>query len=70
VKVDTKGTIAAYNASTSVMTLTNGIVLRFTPTTKIKINDGAKLSSVGIKVQYKGVKNTDASITLTSIEVN
>ncbi|MFA5997609.1 MAG: immunoglobulin-like domain-containing protein [Candidatus Paceibacterota bacterium] len=68
-KAEGSGTIASYNAATSVMTLTNSVVLRFTPTTTVKLN-GSTLSTIGKKVQYKGIKNTDASVTLTSIEVN
>jgi hypothetical protein len=70
VKVDTKGVLAAYNATSKTVTLTTGLVLRLTSSTKVIVNDGATLASVGKKVQYKGVKNTDNSVTLTQIEVN
>jgi hypothetical protein len=69
VKVDAKSTIASYNAVTGIMTAANGAVLRITPSTKVILNNGAKLSSVGVRVQYKGLKNTDGSVTVSQIEV-
>jgi hypothetical protein len=70
VKVDAKGVLSTYSATDKVVTLATGLVLRLTSTTKVIVNDGATLASVGKRVQYKGVKNTDNSVTLTQIEVN
>ncbi|WP_457795341.1 putative Ig domain-containing protein [Horticoccus sp. 23ND18S-11] len=70
VKAEGKGVLASYNATSKTLTLNRGPMLRLTVATKVTLNDRATLSSIGMAVQYKGVKNTDGSVTLTSIEVN
>ena len=68
-KAEGTGVIASYDSVAKTITLTNGVVLRVVATTKTSLNYGA-LSSIGAKVQYKGIKNTDASVTLSKIELN
>jgi hypothetical protein len=53
----------------SVDTISIGTkIIRIVPTTVVKIGYG-KILSVGNKIEYKGVLNTDGSVTATSIKV-
>jgi PKD repeat protein len=70
VKVEGKGLTASYSDATKTITLAGGLALRLTSASQIHINDRATLSSVGVLAQYKGVKNTDGSVSVTSLELN
>ncbi len=63
-KVEGKGIVTTYTATKAVI---GGITLKITPTTIIK-SEAGKFLAVGLKVEYKGVKNADGSITATSIK--
>lgn len=63
-KVEGKGIVTTYTATKAVI---GGITLKITPTTIIK-SEAGKFLTVGLKVEYKGVKNADGSITATSIK--
>lgn len=63
-KVEGKGIVTTYTATKAVI---GGITLKITPTTIIK-SEAGKFLTVGLTVEYKGVKNADGSITATSIK--
>jgi hypothetical protein len=44
------------------------LVIRLTPTTVVQLNNGKPLK-VGDRIEYKGVKNTDGSITATIVKI-
>lgn len=64
-KVDVKGIISSVSSDSITV---NGVIVRITATTKIELND-ARALKVGQKVNYKGTKNTDGSVTASYIEV-
>ena len=65
-KVESKGIINSVNSDSIIV---GGSVLRVLPETVVKYNEVTDFA-VGLKVQYKGIRNTDGSVSLTSIEVN
>ncbi len=64
-KVDKSGVIKEI---TPLNLLVNKTTVYLTPTTEIKLNYYPSLS-VGLKINYKGYKNVDGSVTATFIEV-
>lgn len=66
VKVEGKGIISKINNNQVVI---NNITAHYNSATIIKLNYQPSLM-VDQKVEYKGFKNTDGSITLTKIEIN
>jgi hypothetical protein len=45
-----------------------GVLIRIVPTTKVQLNNGKPLV-VGNKIEYKGILNTDASVTASSVKI-
>lgn len=63
-KAEGKGKITAITPTTITV---GTILLRITPTTVIKLEDHKSLA-IGMSVEYKGTKNTDASVTASSVK--
>jgi hypothetical protein len=55
-------------AITSTTITAGGVLIRLTPTTTVQLNNKKPLV-VGNKIEYKGVLNTDASVTATSVKI-
>jgi hypothetical protein len=63
-KVEGKGIVTSYSATKVVV---NGVTLKIVGTTIIK-SEAGKYLTVGLPVEYKGVKNADGSITAISVK--
>lgn len=63
-KAEGKGVVTSVTASYAVI---NGVRLEIVPTTILKSEAGSFIS-VGLTVEYKGVKNANGTITATSIK--